>query len=819
MVLSLAIAVKELLENALDAGSTIVEVKLRDYGKEKIEVSDNGSGISEANFDGLSKKSILQLSFEWANNLSLFSISAAKYHTSKLREFSDMEEIATFGFRGEALSSLCALSDMTVTTKHRSVNVATQMEFNRRGELTKKISCARQTGTTVTLTDLFGSLPVRKREFHKNIQKEFNKTCEIIQAYGLIAYGKRIFLTNQTAKGGTTTILSTTGSFSMHDNIIAIFGSKQSTSIIEINQPVHKNEVLTQDAIKKLDESISLTDEEIENLGLNRFVFDGFISNCSHGYGRSTRDRQFFFINGRPCDPKPIIKLVNDSYHKFNANQYPFIALNILVDRKNVDVNLTPDKRNLLVNNEAILKLALKKSLFSTFTPLATSFKLQNTSLTSLSKTFFFQKNDCIDDPVPRVNSNETSFGNGIENPTLSLLRKSMNAKQCLLDKVVGKRKLNATDEIDPRGSKLKKMQDYLQRDKHIYSAKSDTDSDHEPQNCSESTSKQKNIYYLECSQNENAVDNNEKQSHDAEQSILEYSLDCKVNERSTGWLKTETFPPSPNSLSDVEQLKQPVCSVKEPDESDQLNQEYNNIAVSISIAEIESLMKNELHLESQFDNTTQTNKMKFKAKIDPAKNKAAEMELDTEILKEDFQRMDIIGQFNLGFIICRLDNDLFIVDQHATDEKYNFETLQKTTRLQHQPLVVPQSLDLSAVNENVLLSHLEMFEMNGFRFNIDIDQPITQRIKLAAKPHSKNWDFGRDVINELIFMIQEDSESSMSIDVCRPSKVRAMFASRACRKSVMIGTSLAKSDMRRLIDHMGLIDQPWVSLSICRFN
>lgn len=716
-----------------------------------------------------------------------------------------MEEIATFGFRGEALSSLCALSDMTVTTKHRSVDVATRMEFNRRGELTKKLSCARQTGTTVILTDLFGALPVRKREFHKNIQKEFNKMCEIIQAYGLIAYGKRIFLTNQTAKGGKTTILSTNGSFSMHDNIVAIFGSKQSTSLIEINQPVNKNEVLTQDAIKSLDASISLTDEEIENLGLNRFVFDGFISNCSHGYGRSTRDRQFFFINGRPCDPKPIIKLVNDSYHKFNANQYPFVALNILLDRKQVDVNLTPDKRNLLVNNEAILKLALKKSLFSTFTPLATSFKLQNTSLTSLSTINFFQKNDSIDGSATQFSSNdsasETSSVNSTHNSTLSMLRKSINAKQCLLDNVVTKRKLNASDEIDTRRTKLKKIQDYLQRDdRQAYSAKSETESDDEL----DSSPKQKRIQNFECDQKENTAANNEEQLQDANQSIIEYSLDCKVNERTPGRLKIETLSPSP------------ACTVKKPDQSDQFNQECSTVTVSTSITEIESLMKNELQLETQFDHTTQNNKMKFKAKIDPSKNKAAEMELDTAILKEDFQRMDIIGQFNLGFIICRLDNDLFIVDQHATDEKYNFETLQKTTRLQHQPLVVPQSLDLSAINENVLLNHIDMFEMNGFRFNIDMDQPVTQRIRLSAKPHSKNWDFGRDVINELIFMIQEDSESSMSIDVCRPSKVRAMFASRACRKSVMIGTSLAKSDMRRLIDHMGLIDQPWVSLSIC---
>lgn len=79
---------------------------------------------------------------------------------------------------------------------------------------------------------------------------------------------------------------------------------------------------------------------------------------------------------------------------------------------------------------------------------------------------------------------------------------------------------------------------------------------------------------------------------------------------------------------------------------------------------------------------------MKFRSEIKPETNKAAEEELQKQISKEDFEKMEIIGQFNLGFIITRLNNDLFIIDQHATDEKYNFEDLQKNTVLDSQVLV-----------------------------------------------------------------------------------------------------------------------------------
>ncbi|XP_063462321.1 putative postmeiotic segregation increased 2-like protein 11 [Pan paniscus] len=87
VVLSLSTVVKELVENSLDAGATNIDLKLKDYGVDLIEVSDNGCGVEEENFEGLT----------------------LKHHTCKIQEFADLTEVETFGFQGEALSSLCAL--------------------------------------------------------------------------------------------------------------------------------------------------------------------------------------------------------------------------------------------------------------------------------------------------------------------------------------------------------------------------------------------------------------------------------------------------------------------------------------------------------------------------------------------------------------------------------------------------------------------------------------------------------------------------------------------------------------------------------------
>ena len=114
---------------------------------------------------------------------------------------------------------------------------------------------------------------------------------------------------------------------------------------------------------------------------------------------------------------------------------------------------------------------------------------------------------------------------------------------------------------------------------------------------------------------------------------------------------------------------------------------------------------------------------------------------------------------------------DLFIIDQHATDEKYNFERLQKTERLQSQRLAVPQNLALPPTSQSILTSNMEAFNRNGFEFDQDL--------KLVKIPISRNWTFGKADIEELLFMLSEDNSDKR---VVRPTRIRAMFASRACR-------------------------------------
>ena len=223
--------------------------------------------------------------------------------------------------------------------------------------------------------------------------------------------------------------------------------------------------------------------------------------------------------------------------------------------------------------------------------------------------------------------------------------------------------------------------------------------------------------------------------------------------------------------------------------------------------------------LQSQFitlQKTLQAGTKKTKEEATDLGEKTAEDKLSLTVSKNDFAQMRIIGQFNLGFIIAvrpgEDHDELFIIDQHASDEKFNFERLQAETVVQNQRLVRPQRLDLTAVEEEVVLENRVALEKNGFLVTVDEsgDEPIGRRCQLVSLPLSKEVVFGVRDLEELIVLLSESISTSNELSVPRPSKVRKMFAMRACRSSIMIGKTLTSRQMERVVQNMGTIDKPW---------
>ncbi|CAG8564887.1 35311_t:CDS:2, partial [Racocetra persica] len=187
VILDLATAVKELVENGLDAQAKVIEIRFKEYGIQSIEVIDDGTGINQHSFEQL----------------------------------------------GEALSSLCALSKVVILTcTQEEAPAGFKLEFDSLGKLIKKTPIARERGTTVILQDLFEPIPVRHQEFKKNIKREFGKTLTLLQAYAIICKNLKITCSNQLNRSARTVALSTSGNSNIRDNIANLFGAKTLTQIV-----------------------------------------------------------------------------------------------------------------------------------------------------------------------------------------------------------------------------------------------------------------------------------------------------------------------------------------------------------------------------------------------------------------------------------------------------------------------------------------------------------------------------------------------------------------------------------------------------------
>ena len=199
----------------------------------------------------------------------------------------------------------------------------------------------------------------------------------------------------------------------------------------------------------------------------------------------------------------------------------------------------------------------------------------------------------------------------------------------------------------------------------------------------------------------------------------------------------------------------------------------------------------------------------------DVTQDQSAEEVLSLTVSKEDFARMRIVGQFNLGFILAtRTSSDgkdeLFIIDQHAADEKFNFERLQETTVVQNQRLVKARVLDLTAIEEEIIMDSGPALEKNGFLISMDTsgDSAVGRRCRLLSLPMSREVVFDTRDLEELVALLSDGASSAT--DVPRPSKVRRMFAMRACRSSIMIGRTLTPRQMGDVVHHLGELEKPW---------
>ncbi|KAI5920247.1 hypothetical protein F4810DRAFT_683997 [Camillea tinctor] len=1012
VIVDLCSVVKELVENSLDAGATNIEVRFKNQGLDSIEVQDNGSGISKENYETL----------------------ALKHYTSKLATYADLTSLQTFGFRGEALSSLCALSKFTVITCLASdAPKGSKLEFETSGKLSSTSVVAAQKGTTVCIEGLFKNLPVRRRELERNIKREWNKVISVLNQYACIQTGLKFSVSQQPTKGKRMVLFSTKGNQTTRENIVNVFGAKTLTVLIPLDLELELELTTAPGQRRKLQD-----DREIKQIRIR-----GHVSRPAHGEGRQTPDRQMFFVNGRPCGLPQFAKVFNEVYKSYNASQSPFIFADIQLDTDLYDVNVSPDKRTILLHDQTRMLDNLREALVALFESQdyalpasqllgakhvpykkpslprhdtaahnneceATSNSMdmesdpgieskednkniqdastsQDSSLIVspvrtqaptlierlVERKHMTPNKDKLDDKAP-VDTDEvsvteemldskitdedegSSLADEVENTSQDAIETPRNVQdfrarleELAKSKASQKQNNTGTPEMDPSEppipaismpsripevkasktmssgsmkraapevatitigdhtvasmigspSKKQRMETHKtnnrasQRDvkkpvpvpsfngrlaqmfaanakskgieREEIEATMETGDDSE---CSDSSSEKLFVDDDDDDDDDGGDDDNKETGSQDEANDMPISpiledqdardvspeLDGDVNEEDDEGnddIPQGSISPQPDHESDEEYADDDKSDVQDeshipesakdsvediPEETQKRTQSFIKGTTKKKDATyqlLHTLSTDEKHIRKSLisyhehisESTSSTGSKLVTDKLDADD---AEEKLSLTISKTDFGKMKIIGQFNLGFILAlraaglgssqaedqhARDDELFIIDQHATDEKYNFERLQASTVVQSQRLVQPKALELTALEEEVIRENIDALETNGFMVSFDDSgyQPVGSRCQLLSLPLSRETTFSLADLEELVSLLTDHGSSSANT-VPRPSKVRKMFAMRACRSSVMIGKPLSNKQMEKLVRHMGELDKPW---------
>lgn len=300
-----ASVVKELVENALDAGAKTIRVGVRDAGSSLIRVVDDGSGMTRED-----------------------ALLAPKRHTtSKLASADDLFSIETLGFRGEALASIAAVSRMKIRTRSADEEVGTEVTVTQ--DSVTAADAAVPKGTSVEVADLFCNTPARRKHL-KSPATEMRHIIDLVQRYTL-AYPEVSF----TLISGGQETLSAPASSDQLAAVVAIYGSKFAKELL----PVHfENPYLT---------------------------VSGFISKPT--LTKPNTQHQSIYINRRFVTNQTISRAVNDAYHTLmHLDRKPVAILNIRLSPKHVDVNVHPTKREVRLSHEEMVYQAVFEAVRKT---------------------------------------------------------------------------------------------------------------------------------------------------------------------------------------------------------------------------------------------------------------------------------------------------------------------------------------------------------------------------------------------------------------------------------------------------------------------
>lgn len=785
-----ASVVKELVENSIDAGATQITVEIRKGGIEYIRITDNGSGI---------EKDDMEIAFE-------------RHATSKIRSAKDLDEVATMGFRGEALASIGAVAKVEMISKVEGKN-AYDIHVES-GDIMSFEETAAEKGTTIIVRNLFFNTPAR----YKFLKKDYTEAGYIEDNIRNLSLINKNIAFRLISNGSV--ILQTNGSNDFKNVVYSIFGKDVSDAIVEV-------------------------DETYKGIRVTGVVGKPEIS-------RSNRRNQIYYINKRYVKDKVLASATEKAFKGLvPLGRFGFCILNIEMNPELVDVNVHPAKLEVRFEREQDVFKAVynavktglsKEELVENVAKADFKFNKEMHKLTEdiLNSDYAKDKNknDDNNSEVNTLNENtenkykynydylkDEDLKNKIQNIDKSIKGDVSKTK---IDEIISSYKKqygnpnSILDEYEDTRSDLEKVDNKEEKnDDELFGKKIEED-EHEEEH--EHQKRQDNNQGQEETEEETKKIDLKKEDENGfdhtirNEKVLGETKIVNANGMETKILDNNDIENDEKNILKDQKLNEQQEQLKEnPNIAEELLSEKlidGNLETDIlSSEQIRESSNNEEEINDRFEEMYKEafgidviGKQIEKRKLEEELNVSSKLKKasNQSIFKGSKIPYKIIGVIFRTYIIIEISNEMYIIDQHAAHERVLFEKVKANYYSNEdkdiQQLLMPDVITLSGREYQLVRENMEIFKKAGF----EVEEFGLNTIKLVGVPSMV------EILNTKELFLDILDEIDGAVNSGRQEIENRFLATVACKAAVKANMSLSETEIVSLLDEMMSLENPF---------
>ena len=652
-----ASVIKEMVENSIDAGATNITVEIKNGGISYIKVTDNGKGIAQDD---------LEIAFE-------------RHATSKIRTADDLNTVTSMGFRGEALASIAAISNVEMISKTKEQETGYRIVVEG-GDVLEKEEIGCQTGTSITVRNLFFNTPVR----YKFLKKDYTESGYIEDAVTRIALVNPYIAIKLINTGKT--VIQTSGNGDLKGVIYSIYGKDVANGILE-------------------------TSYQYEDINVKGVVGKPEIA-------RSNRSNQLFFVNKRYIKDKTLSSATEQAYKGLiPIGKFGFVILNIEMNPAKVDVNVHPAKLEVRFEEENKVFQAIYHAIKDTML-----------------------KNELVASAGTTTNTEDLQK------------RRELTFEERLKNIREGKKESQNSGLFSFRKQNEKQIEEYTEEESKI---KTNITLDENPEtNKTETTGKPMDTSDV-LLQLKQMRENLEKNVDIVEEPKPEYKLE-KQTEETTELIET---------MDNFEEMYQKLFGTSPVEEKPENKEDMSTSAVDI--------IKDNM---SVFE--------------------------EIEELKKPIYR--IVGIVFKTYIILEIEQEMYILDQHAAHERILYEKVKKNyysdKNKDSQMLLLPDVITLTHKEMEIAKENMEMFEQAG----LSIEEFGENTLKLTGVP-----TICVDLDTKELFLETLDEINTVA-RTAKQEKEEKFIATVACKAAVKANMALTTEEVEELMNQLLKLPNPF---------